>query len=172
MSKSKSQLAADASKLRVKIAEAEATLQGLRNRLAKIEAQESGEPAPQTGLDMLWKAALPISRTRSSQLLCRKAWNMIPASHRPKIADAVAALVAWNSCDEWKKDGGQYAIALDRWIKERRWENLPETKAERDGLARYRVAPKPIPAPRPEDAVTDRESIAELLSLSPKRMNS
>lgn len=172
MSKSNERLAADAAKLRVKIAEAEALVQTLRNRLAKIEAQESGEPAPQTGLDMLWKAALPISRTRSSMLLCRKAWNLIPAADRPKISDLIAALVAWNSCEEWKKDGNQYAIALDRWIRERRWENLPETKSERDGLARYRVAPKTTPAPPPEDAVTDRESIAELLSLRPKRMNS
>ena len=171
MSKSKVQLEADANKLRVKIAEHEAILQGLRNRLAKLDSKASGEPAPETGLDMLWHAALPISRTRSSKMLCRKAWAMIPASDRPKIADAVAALVAWNRCEEWKKEGNQYAIALDRFIRERRWESLPETRAERDGLARYRTTPS-IPKPTPEDAISNRAEIAEFLSIRAPRMNS
>ena len=171
MSKSKAQLAAEATKLRVKIAEHEAILTGLRNRLAKIDAQATGEPAPETGLDQLWKAALPISRTRSSKMLCRKAWNMIPASERPKIADAIAAVAAWNRCEEWKKDGNQYAIALDRFIRERRWENLPETKAERDGLARYRTTPQ-LPTTQPADAVLNRDEIAQLLSVKAPRMNS
>jgi len=171
MSKSKANLEADANKLRVKIAEHEAILQGLRNRLAKIDAKASGEPTPDTGLDMLWQAALPISRTRSSKMLCRKAWNMIPATDRPKIADAVAALVAWNRCEEWKKDGNQYAIALDRFIRERRWESLPETKAERDGLARYRTTPT-IPKPTPEDEISDPAEIARFLSIRAPRMNS
>jgi hypothetical protein len=172
MSKSKAQLAAEANNLRVKIAETEATLQGLRNRLAKIDAQASGEPTPEAGLDILWKAALPISRTRSSKMLCRKAWNMIPASDRPRIAEAVAALVAWNRCEEWKKDGNQYAIALDRFIRERRWESLPETKAERDGLARYRTPSKQLSPADPAAAILDRDEIAQLLSIKVPRMNS
>lgn len=171
MRKSKAQIQSEANKLRVKIAEHEAILSGLRNRLAKIDAQATGEPASETGLDQLWKAALPISRTRSSKMLCRKAWNMIPASERPKIADAIAALVAWNRCEEWKKDGNQYAIALDRFIRERRWENLPETKAERDGLARYRTSPATPQSPQ-EDGITDRAAIAEFLRINPKRINS
>ena len=172
MSKSKAQLATEANKLRVKIAETEAILQGLRNRLAKIDTQATGEPASEDGIQAIWNAALPISRTRSSKVLCRKAWNMIPASERPKIADAVSALAAWNRCEEWKKDGNQYAIGLDRFIKERRWESLPETKAERDGLARYRTASKQLPTTDPDAAILDRDEIAKLLSVKAPRMNS
>lgn len=171
MSKSKAQLQSEANKLRNKIAETEAILSGLRSKLAKIDGQLTGEPAPETGLDMLWKAALPISRTRSSKMLCRKAWHSIPVHDRPKITDAVAALHAWNRCEEWRKDGNQYAIGLDRWIKERRWENLPEG-SDRDVAARYRVTQKPIPQTAPEDAATP-EDVAEMLAvLRPKRMNS
>lgn len=171
MSKSKAQLQAEAGKLRLKIAETEAILTGLRNRLAKIDAQAAGEPAPETGLELIWKAALPISRTRSSKMLCRKAWNMIPLADRPKIPEALAALHAWNRCEEWKKDGNQYAIALDRWIRERRWESLPETKAERDALARYRTTPQ-LHQPEPSQEVLDRAEIAALLSVKAPRINS
>lgn len=171
MSKSKAQIQTEANKLRNKIAETEAILGGLRSKLAKIDAKLTGEPAPETGLEMLWKAALPISRNRSSKMLCRKAWNAIPVQDRPKISDAVTALYAWNRCEEWRKDGNQYAIALDRWIRERRWENLPEG-SERDPLSRYRSTPKPIPSADPADQVTDASEIARLLSVKAPRINS
>lgn len=158
--------------VRAQLAKAEATVETLRSKLAKLEAKAAGNPVPITGLDLLWKAAVPMSRMRSSKLQCRQSWNQIPVSDRPSVQVAIDALKAWNACEEWKKDGNAYVPGLHRWIRNRQWEDLPETKAERDGLARYRVAPKPIPVPRPEDAVTDRQSIAELLSLSPKRMNS
>lgn len=165
MSKSKDQLHREAAKLRDKLAEAEAVVATLRAKLAKVQAQISGEPVPKTGLDLLWEAALPISRTRSSQLLCRKAWLAIPASQRPTVSAAVSALKAWNQCDEWRKDGNQFAIALDRWIRERRWENVPESRTERDSLARYRTVPKPPPQTSPDEEVTDPIEIARLLSL-------
>jgi hypothetical protein len=171
MAKSKDQLQADAEKLRNKLAEAEAIVGGLRSRLAKIDAQLTGQPAPLTGLDMLWKAALPISRTRSSKLLCRKAWLSIPIQDRPPIHEAVSALHAWNRCPEWKKDDHQYAIALDRWIRERRWEDLPESSSS-DPLSRYRNTPPPRPVSDPADEITDPGEIAKILSVRVSRMNS
>jgi len=159
--------------VKAQLAKAEATVETLRSKLAKLEAREAGAPVPITGLDLLWKAAVPMARMRSSKLQCRQAWNQIPVSERPSVTKAIEALKAWNGCEEWKKDGNAYVPGLHRWIRNRQWEDLPETKAERDGLARYRTSPKaPAPAANPDDQITDPQAIAELLSLHPKRMNS
>lgn len=165
MSKSKDQLSADAERLRIKIAEAEATLGTLRSKLAKIEAQLTGQPAPETGLDLLWKNALPMARTRSSKQQCRVEWNRIPKHERPTVQIALDALRIWNRCEEYRKDGNAFVPGLHRWIKARQWEHLPE-ESSRDPHARYRSPQKPTPAPAdPAEAVTDPMEIARLLSL-------
>lgn len=169
MSDSKVTLAAKATKLRKQLADAEAIVSGLTLKLAQAEAQLTGQTVPLSGLDELWKIALPISRSRSSKHLCRKAWNMLPKAERPAIATMINALKIWNRCPEWKKDGNQYAIALDRWIRERRWEDLPEVA---EAGSRYRNPPVIVPRTAPEDAVTDAAEIAELLGVKPRRMNS
>ena len=102
MSASKDQLLSQAETLRRKIAVAEATLQTLRDKLAKTEAKITGSPTPVTGLDLLWKAALPKSRERSSKQLCRVEWNRISSSERPAIPEAITALkpdlvIAWET---------------------------------------------------------------------------
>ena len=153
-------------KLRDQIADCEAVLASLRLKLAQAEAKITGQPIPLSGLDALWAVALPISRNRSSKHSCRKAWALIPRGERPTIDTMVRALKIWNRCQEWKADGNQFAIALDRWIKERRWEDLPEVAA---ASSRYRNAP-PVPrATEPEDTITDMAEIAKLLSIRAPR---
>lgn len=169
MSDSKATLTAKANKLRKQLADAEAIVSGLTLKLAQVEAQITGQVVPVSGLDQLWKIALPISRNRSSKHLCRKQWNLIPKGERPTIETMINALKIWNRCTEWKKDGNQFAIALDRWIKERRWEDLPEVPTT---SARYVTIAKPITQNAPEDAVTDAAEIAALLGVKPRRMNS
>lgn len=122
----------DLSALKAEIASTEAHLARLLARLAKLE----GKPVV-TGLDMLWQAALPIARTRSSKEKCRTEWNKIPKGIRPTTAELLTALKVWNRCDEWKKDGNAYVPGLHRWIKARQWEWLPESNE--------RPAPKPRP---------------------------
>jgi hypothetical protein len=171
MSKSKDHLHSDAAKLRDKIAETEAILGQLKHRLTKIESQITGDPAPESGLELLWKAALPTARTRSSKHQCRIEWNRIPKHDRPPVQIAIQALRIWNRCEEYKKDGNAYVPGLHRWIKSRQWENLPEV-SNRDVSARYRIPQKPIPETAPEDAATP-EDVAELLaSLRLKHMAS
>lgn len=169
MSASKEALKITANKLRRQIADAEATLSGLRIKLAQAEAKLGGQPVPVAGLDVLWKTALPIARNRSSKHLCRKAWNMIPKGERPTIETMVAALKVWNRCLEWKKDGNQFVPALDRWIKERRWEDLPEVP---QASARYQTIPKALPKTTPEESATPDEIREILGALKPPRMNS
>ena len=149
-----------------RIADTEATLGSLRSKLAKAQAKDTGVQAPPSGLDLLWKAALPMSRKRSSKHLCRVAWNRLPQSERPLVADAVTALKAWNRDDEWRKNDGMFAPGLHRFISERKWEDLPEG-SRADPLARYRCATPKIQPQNPADSVTDREEIRALLSLKP-----
>jgi hypothetical protein len=165
MSAAQDKLHAQAASLRKKLADAEAVADQLRAKLAVVEAKLSGAPAPVSGLEILWQTALPMARQRSSKHLCRQEWNRLPQAERPRVEALLAALKAWNRCDEWKKDGSQYAPGLHKFIKNRMWESLPEGQA---APSRYRSAPKALPAPAPEDIVTDRAEIAKLLSLRPQ----
>jgi len=147
------------------IAELEASLGDQRSKLAQIEAKLTGSPPPKTGLDLLWDAALPKARERSSKHECRIQWSRIPHAERPTISQAVSALQIWNKSDGWKSEGGLYCPGLDKFIKRRQWECLPESAAP---LSRYRPPPpKPAAVHQPEDLITDRLEIARLLSINP-----
>ena len=169
MSATKDALAATATRLRKQLADAEATVSGLKLKLTQAEAKLTGQPVPVSGLDALWKIALPIARNRSSKHLCRKAWNLVPKGERPTIDVMIHALKIWNRCLEWKKDDHQFVPALDRWIRERRWEDLPEAA---EASSRTPRTPAPVRQSDPTDAATP-EDIAEILAvLKPRRMNS
>lgn len=163
MSAAQDKLHAQAAALRKKLADAEAVVDQLRARLALLEAKLTGSPVPLSGLEILWQTALPKSRERSSKHRCRTAWNRIPQSERPRVELMLAALKAWNRCDEWKKDGGQYAPGLHRFIGERLWEDLPQVHQLGAGMARYHTTPKPLPQIAPEDAATP-EDIKEIFA--------
>ena len=165
MSAASDKLEQQANRLRDELASAEAVVADIKTRLAKIESKLTGEPPPQTGLDMLWAAALPIARTRSSKIQCRTEWLRIPISARPPVKEVLAALKTWNRCEEWKKDGNAFVPALHRWIKNRQWENLPES-SRHDPLARYR---RPEAAPPPPPTAEDQAALREFLLLPPKQ---
>lgn len=160
---------ASAERLRRQLADAEAIVAQVKAKLARLECKLSGEPPAETGLDMLWKAALPIARLRSSKLQCRQEWERIPVQDRPKVQQAIDALYQWNRCHEWKKDGNQFVPGLHRWIKLRQWENVPDDV--REAASRYRNTPKPLPKPT-GDEITDAAEIARILSVKAPRMNS
>lgn len=166
MSAGRDKLESQAARLRDELATAEAIVSDIKTRLAKIEAKLTGEPAPQTGLDMLWAAALPIARTRSSKIQCRTEWLRIPVSARPPVRTVIDALKIWNRCEEWKKDGNAFVPALHRWLKNRQWENLPES-SKPDPSARYRTAQPTAPAPLTDE---DQEALREFLKLPSKRI--
>lgn len=170
MSKAREKQEAAVERLRRQLADAEALAGNLRARLDKAEAKLTGETPQQTGLDLLWDAAPPMARTRSSKFKCRAAWNRIPLSDRPRISVLIDALKIWARCQEWRKDDGQFVPALDRFIRDRRWESLPEC-SRNDVAARYRTTRKPLPAPT-GDEITDPAEIARLLSVHPQRMRS
>lgn len=170
MPASKQALITQANNLRRRIAEGEADLDNLKAKLAVIEAKLTGQPAALvSGLDLLWKIALPTARNRSSKQQCRVEWNRIPKAERPPVQTLLDALKIWNRCTEWKKDGHSFVPGLHRWIKHRCWEDLPEVEA---APSRYRATPKILPKTTPEESATPEE-IAEIFqALKPKRLNS
>jgi hypothetical protein len=148
--------------LRRQLATHEAKSDILRVKINRLAAKEAGAPCITTGLDLLWNAALPNSRTRSSKLQCRTEWNRIPLNERPSVQDALAALKIWNRTSQWKEDGGKFAPGLHRFIKNRQWESLPDLPKP---MARYtKPTAKPTTAPDPQEIVTDPAEIAKILS--------
>lgn len=168
MTASKKALTAKAEKLAKQRAVHEAALSSIDIQLAKIHAVLAHQPVPVSGLEILWKAALPIARTRSSQQQCRVEWNKIPKAERPAVAELLTALKVWNRCTEWKKDGHTFVPGLHKWIGRRQWQDLPEVEA---APSRYRATPKAVSSSTEESATA--EEIAEILgALKPRRMNS
>ena len=149
------------------LADAEALAGGLRAKLAKMEANERGEEAPICGLDLLWEAALPMSRQRSSKQLCRKAWSAIPSSSRPTVHEAIEALKQWNRCDQWRASDNIYAPGLHRYISARMWECPPE-KTKSAPLHRNMSSRQPPTEPNRQPGVTDPDEIARLLCIKSK----
>ncbi len=74
----------------------------------------------------LWKQAPEKSRRRSSQVKVNRAWKAVRASERPSRDELLHAIGCWKQSEDWQKDGGQFAMALDRWIRERQWQNCPD----------------------------------------------
>jgi hypothetical protein len=173
MTKAEQKLHADAEKLRDKLAAAQAVVDDLQAKLNRIERKLSGEPPKETGLDMLWNAAPPMARNRSSKVLCRKQWNLIRESERPKIGVVLNAIRAWSRTWDWKKDGGLYVPGLDKWIRDRKWENLPEdTAGSSPRKFESAKAAQPVPDPSASEPVMPDE-VAEIFSkITPKRINS
>ena len=153
--------------IRRQLAESEANTGGLRAKLAKLEAAETGNPTPVCGLDLLWDAALPVSRQRSSKHLCRKAWARIPSAERPTIREAVEALKAWNRCDQWFLNDNIYAKGVDKYISQRLWECIPE-KAKGAPMHRNMSNPQPPTRQAAGEGITDPAEIARLLGIKTK----
>ena len=165
MSTSKAKLQTSAKRLRVAIAEGEARLEIDRAKLLRIEAQLGGPAAPPSGMDLLWAAAPKMSQERSSPFKCRAEFNKIPLAERPKLEVMIAALKLWARCNEWRNENGKFIPALDRWIKERRWEAPP---ADTAAPSRARQpAPKPITPVAADEAITDRDEVRRMLGLRP-----
>ena len=169
MTASKKSLSFKAEKLGKQRAIHEASITSIDIQLAKIHAVLTHSPVPVSGLEMLWKAALPIARTRSSQQQCRVEWNKIPKAERPTVAELLNALKVWNRCTEWKKDGHTFVPGLHKFIARRQWQDLPEVEA---APSRYRATPQALPETTPEESATPAEIAAIFAALKPKRINS
>ena len=148
--------------LRRQLSTLEAKAEILRVKINRMAAKQAGAPCITTGLDLLWDAALPNSRIRSSKIQCRTEWNRIPVGERPPVAEVLVALKIWNRTSQWKEESGKFAPGLHRFIKNRMWDSLPESPKP---MARYtNPAPRPSPKPGDDELITDPVEIARILT--------
>jgi hypothetical protein len=98
-----------------------------KGREGKGKEQDSCPQADEKALLLeIWNLAPSKSRTRSSKKKVFDAWRRVPKNARPTPLDLITAIKAWASCEDWTKDGGQFAPGLHLWIKDQKWEDLPE----------------------------------------------
>ena len=98
-----------------------------KGREGKGKEQNSCPQADEKALLLeIWNLAPSKSRTRSSKKKVFDAWRRVPKNARPTPLDLITAIKAWASCEDWTKDGGQFAPGLHLWIKDQKWEDLPE----------------------------------------------
>jgi hypothetical protein len=72
----------------------------------------------------LWDNSPKQSRNRSSKKKVADAWKRIKT--KPTKNQLLDAMDAWCKCEDWTKDGGQFAPGLHIWIKDEKWQDLPE----------------------------------------------
>ena len=77
-----------------------------------------------TTLLALWNNSPKASRNRSSKKKVADAWKRVKT--KPDQNQLIDAMDAWCKCEDWTKDGGQFAPGLHIWIKDEKWEDLPE----------------------------------------------
>jgi len=86
-----------------------------RRKTATVEVYDCG-------VLEIWEAMPQISKERSSRRELAKAWE---DAGKPFPGTVVAALEVWKQSEKWTKDSGTYQEAAHRWMKNRKWEELP-----------------------------------------------
>ena len=103
-----------------------------REGKGREEKGKEGISCPQTDAEKsllaeFWKQCPAQSRTRSTKRKVSDAWKRIPQGQRPDRETFIGAIKQWSNSEDWTKDGGQFAPGAHLFIKDRRWEDLPET---------------------------------------------
>ena len=75
-------------------------------------------------LKSLWESSPPLARNRSSKKKVAEAWRRVKSKPDSKIL--LESMRAWSNSGDWQRDGGQFVQGLHIWIKDEKWESLPE----------------------------------------------
>lgn len=90
------------------------------------EGKGSTCPLPDV-LSKLWDSSPRKSRARSSKKEILTAWKSVRVVDRPDEATLLSAMEAWKKSEDWTKDNGQFVQGVHLWVRNRKWEALPET---------------------------------------------
>lgn len=81
----------------------------------------------------LWEVSYPEARRKHrGRRDGRRAWGNIPPEERPTAEAVKAFLVTAKAHEHWKEDGGRWVPGLESFVKNRVWEEDPETWATRN----------------------------------------
>ena len=75
-------------------------------------------------ISTLWKTFNSKSRERSSLKQLESEWKK--TKEKPDMATLVKSIEIWNNSKEWSKDNRQFASGAHLFIKNRKWEVIPE----------------------------------------------
>lgn len=103
---------------------------------AQLQAQLQGKRIEEKGIgierkgkehmaEMLWQMCPKRGRERSSMKKVAAALKSL-SPNPPDSETLVKSLILWMGSDQWSKDDGQFIPALDRWIRDRKFEIEPE----------------------------------------------
>lgn len=110
----------------------------------EIPVEESNQKAspPEYPPEVIafWKAYPASGKARSSRKKTQAAWKSIKAWADPK--QILQSIQDWSRSEQWIKDGGQYVPALDRWLRDRKFEDDPPLPARtsKGGLTSSQVS--------------------------------
>ena len=90
----------------------------------KDSKKDSKPMSDKSDFEELWKLFPPSSRNRSSRKKLMAAITAIRGA--ASIADLSVELEKWVVCDMWTKEGGRFAMAADRWVRDEKWRDDPE----------------------------------------------
>lgn len=107
-------------------AESDSDVEAVQNNYSTSDSVPSASREDLSWMEDLWKATPQRGRTRSSKHEMREMWKKIPKRERPEPAEVIAAMRKWADSDEWSRENDQYIPGLDKWIKKRKWESIPE----------------------------------------------
>ena len=77
-------------------------------------------------LNSIWNDSPATARNRSSREKVKAAFRNIKVQDRPEPVTVKAAILAWSNSSEWQKDNGQFVQGLHLWVKDKKWNDLPE----------------------------------------------
>ena len=73
-------------------------------------------------VEQIWKEYPQTGRARSTRKKVHTQWKAMPKDSLDQVLQAIRA---WSKSHNWQKDGGQFVPALDRWLRDRGYEDLP-----------------------------------------------
>tara|TARA_R110000765_G_scaffold50352_4_gene102365 strand:- start:5100 stop:5789 length:690 start_codon:yes stop_codon:yes gene_type:complete len=100
------------------------TKKNVRKEEGKNERNNTVSDETKVTLLELWNKSPKPCRARSSKKQVMAEWKKVKA--KPDRSTVVAAIIAWSKCSEWQRDDGQAVQGLHLWIKNERWEDLPD----------------------------------------------
>lgn len=94
----------------------------------KVKVKEGKKPSEEevSFLKELWSTCPKTGRERSSQRKVRTAWMSL--SPKPNMPDVMQSLGSWLTSTAWTDGEGQYVPGLDRWLRDRKFDILPQQK--------------------------------------------
>jgi hypothetical protein len=76
-------------------------------------------------LKIIWNQTPPMGQQWSSPKQLKDEWMKIPAAEHPTKEIVMDALNQWRASEAWQKESGRWVPAIHKWIRDRKWENIP-----------------------------------------------